>query len=152
MKRGIEQVGGDTERASDNSSKKGRTTRSNPMSCNVCNQKIPLGSDELILCTKCDNNFHMQCTGITTPFLIEQFKKVKWICFKCEYATLNLAAELTSRVDKIEAAATNFSTGITKLKHITTSYELLVKNLTVKVEAVENQVKELLDRSVCTCD
>lgn len=154
MKRTIDEVATDPGVSDNLSQKKGRTarnTRSNPMSCNVCDMAVSLETNDSIFCPNCQKTFHMNCAGISSQFLLEQFKKVKWICVKCNYATLNLVTSIDSTVDSISDGLERVTQSVAELKTITSSYELLVKNLTIRMETVEEQVKQLM-ATPCNCN
>lgn len=128
----------------DNSNlKKGRTTRNNPMSCGACTE--PTGPADLIYCFNCENSYHLKCAGITSQFMLDQLKKTKWMCIKCNYATLNLVVDVKSSCAKI-------TKNVTELTSLTNSYEQLVKGLVARIDKVEDDVKQLLERPPCNCD
>lgn len=86
--------------------------------CRICKgSTLPTGKDDVVAvvkCTMCDDNFHINCVGVSPTFLgyyIQQ-KKKPWHCYVCDCELKHSIKANEVAVNKIEHLANQVSTQV----------------------------------------
>lgn len=146
--------------------KRGRVTRNNPMSCEICKKQIAVQANDSASCKHCELNYHITCIGMKAPHEMEWFirKCTNWKCPRCIYGAFDVVNEISGQLNLIAESTKKSSEQFTEqLNLVSSTVEDSMKKIHVRINEIEtktsvalgglqSQIDSLRDNPQCSCN